>query len=243
MAQPGFIPQPFAENGDKNNIPNDSNTAASWAQGFPPITALPLGAGGIAPDRKDFNGIYNMLSAHAFYQQAGGVWSYSAAVDYTSPAIVYDPADGNLYFCVSANGPSTTAKVPSADATGQFWQVVPWGEITWLNDVIPTRTGNTTISLAGDQRSKYPIGKRLRFNGSDTYLCRVFGTPAYSGGVTAITVWFDVASTTIPASISKFERSRLTPQDTADGGLMIGSHDEATIQKLLDSYCCGSYAK
>ena len=67
--------------------------------------------------------------------------------------------------------------------------------------------------------------------------------PTYSGSVTAITVWFDVASAVIPASISKFERSRLTPQDTADGGLMIGSHDEATIQKLLDSYCCGSYAK
>lgn len=116
-------------------------------------------------------------------------------------------------------------------------------ELPWINGGAATRTGNTTVSLAGDQRSKYPIGKRLRFNGSDTYLCRVFGAPTYSGSVTAITVWFDVASTTIPASISKFERSRLTPQDTADGGLMIGSHDEATIQKLLDSYCCGSYAK
>ena len=116
-------------------------------------------------------------------------------------------------------------------------------EMPWINGGAATRTGNTTISLAGDQRSKYPIGKRLRFNGSDTYLCRVFGAPTYSGSVTAITVWFDVASAVIPASISKFERSRLTPQNTADSGLMIGSHDEATIQKLLDSYCCGSYAK
>ena len=116
-------------------------------------------------------------------------------------------------------------------------------ELPWINCGSCTRTGNSSITVPGDQRAAYPKGKRLRFNGSDTYLCRVFGDPAYAGGVTSITVWFDVASTVLPQSVTKLERSRLTPQDTADGRKMIGTRDKATIKKLLESYCCGSYTK
>lgn len=116
-------------------------------------------------------------------------------------------------------------------------------ELPWINCGSCTRTGNTTITVSGDRRSLYPKGKRLRFNGSDTYLCRVFGDPTYAGGVTSITVWFDVASTVLPQSVTKLERSRLTPQDTADERKMIGTRDKATIKKLLESYCCGSYTK
>ena len=105
-----------------------------------------------------------------------------------------------------------------------------------------SRLGDKSFSHTGDVRAQYPAGKRLRFNGADTYLCRVFGAPTYAAGVTTITVWFD-ATTTIPATITKLERSRLTPQDTANGGLIIGTDTDETIQKLFISYCCGSYAK
>lgn len=117
---------------------------------------------------------------------------------------------------------------------------MPWQAVV-VTDL--TRIGDTTVTIAGDVRSTYPRGKRLRFNGDDQYLCRVFGDPTYANSVTSVTVWFDDHTKIIPATIAKFERSRLTPQDTANGGLMIGSLDELTIQKLLDSYCCGSYAK
>lgn len=116
-------------------------------------------------------------------------------------------------------------------------------ELPWIDGGAVTRAGDSAITLAGDQTAKYPIGKRLRFNASDAYLCRVFGAPTYSGGVTTIAVWFDAASAVIPATISKFERSKLMPQDTADSRLMLGAHDEATVQKLLASYCCGGYLK
>lgn len=115
-------------------------------------------------------------------------------------------------------------------------------EMPWINCGSCTRTGNSTITLSGDQRNKYPKGKRLRFNNSDAYLCRVFGDPSYSGGVTSITVWFDIASTKLPSSVTRLERSRLTPQDTADGREMSGLRDKTTIKKLLESYCCGSYS-
>ena len=124
------------------------------------------------------------------------------------------------------------------DADAHAMQELPWID---CGIAALTRTGDTTITITGDVRATYPQGKRLRFNGSDTYLCRVFGAPTYAGGVTTITVWFDTRTQTIPATVSKFERSRLTPQDTANGGSMSGTDSATTITTLLASYCCGSY--
>lgn len=242
MAQPNFIPEPFAVNGDKNTIPESTTAgAASWRLGFPPITALPLGAGGVAPDRKDFNAVLYALSASAVFSQAGGIWTYSSTIDYAPPALIYSDVDDTFYICVAANGPSGTTMAPSSDLTGAYWQPVPLGEIQWVNQAIPTRTGNTTITLTGDQRAAFPIGKRLRFNGSNSYLCRVYGNPSYSGGQTTINVWFDVSSTVVPSSITQFEASALMPQDTANGGGLITSTLAAsTITLLIQSFCFGS---
>ena len=239
--QPDFLPMAFAANGDKNTIPNTATSSASWDDGFPIITATPLGAGGVAPDRKDFNGIFNALSAQLVYMQTGGVWAYSATLDYDTPAIVFDSTDDNLYFCVGANGPSGTVIAPNADATGQYWQRVPWGDITWLNEAVPTRTGDDTFTVTGDQTAKYPMGKYLRINGDDTYLCRVLGAPVAIGGITTITVWFDV-KTTLPASITKLERSRQSPQADARGVALVTTtqYTEDQITKLLQSHCYSS---
>ena len=242
MAQPNFIPEPFAVNGDRNSIPTATmGGAASWRLGFPPITALPLGAGGVAPDRKDFNAVLYALSASAVFSQAGGIWTYSDSINYEPPALIYSDVDDTFYICVAANGPDGTVMAPSSDLTGAYWQPVPLGEIQWVNQAIPTRTGNTTITLTGDQRAAFPIGKRLRFNGSNSYLCRVYGNPSYSGGQTTITVWFDVSSTVVPSSITQFEASALMPQDTANGGGLITSTlASGTITLLIQSFCFGS---
>ena len=242
MAQPNFIPEPFAVNGDKNTIPESTTAgAASWQLGFPPITALPLGAGGVAPDRKDFNAVLYALSASAVFSQAGGIWTYSDSINYEPPALIYSDVDDTFYICVAANGPDSTVMAPSSDLTGEYWQPVPLGEIQWVNQAIPTRTGNTTITLTGDQRTAFPIGKRLRFNGSNSYLCRVYGNPSYSGGQTTINVWFDVSSTVVPSSITQFEASALMPQDTAHGGGLITSTlASGTITLLIQSFCFGS---
>ncbi|MDO5562508.1 MAG: phage tail protein [Synergistaceae bacterium] len=116
-------------------------------------------------------------------------------------------------------------------------------ELPWIDAGTTglTRTGDTTFTLAGDVRTLYPKGKRLRVNGSDDYLCRVFGDATYADGLTTITVWFDDRTKAIPAAVTKFERSRLTPQDTANGASTNGTADAATIDTLLASYCYGSY--
>ena len=113
----------------------------------------------------------------------------------------------------------------------------------WENIIIDNiiRTTDTTIAIPGDVRVSYPKGKRLRFNGADTYLCRVYGEPVYSGGSTTITVWFDTRTTIIPTTITTMERSRLTPQDTANGTPMHGTDSAAVQATLMASYCCGCY--
>ena len=154
----------------------------------------------------------------------------------TVPAAAIEDPQREIINAILASGLTPDA----ADLT-QLSQVLrtPWE----VEADTATRTGDTTITLMGDQRAKYPIGKRLRFNGSDMYLCRVFGTPTYGNGVTAVTVWFDdlTRQTVIPATITKLERSRLVPQDTANGALMVGTDSIAVQDMLMALYCCGGY--
>lgn len=70
---------PFAQDADvayRNDIPVEQPVspagAASQEIGFPPQNFLALTSGGIPPAGKDFNGILNMLSSYAVWQQGGG---------------------------------------------------------------------------------------------------------------------------------------------------------------------------
>lgn len=122
--QPSFLPSAFAASGDKNSIPSaDPGTgAASFAQGFPVLTAIPLISGGKAPDRKDFNGILYTLSQFALFAQAGGTFTYSNTQVYDKGAIVNN-GSGSLYVCIAQNGPGTSAGV-KALTNSSYWTLV-----------------------------------------------------------------------------------------------------------------------
>lgn len=117
-------------NGDTNVIPQSTpagSGALSFDDGFPQITQIPLGAGGIAPDRKDFNAVMKLLGDALFYMQNGGWWSYNSAFDYSIGRLVLytDGIDVNLYKCIQANG-SLDPKAPTDSAY--------WSKILTLND-------------------------------------------------------------------------------------------------------------
>ena len=117
-------------NGDTNVIPQSTpagSGALSFDDGFPQITQIPLGAGGIAPDRKDFNAVMKLLGDALFYMQNGGWWSYNSAFDYAIGRLVLytDGIDVNLYKCIQANG-SLDPKAPTDSAY--------WSKILTLND-------------------------------------------------------------------------------------------------------------
>lgn len=111
----------LVNSGDANVIPQSTPVGtgeASFDDGFPQITQIPIGAGGIAPDRKDFNGLFKILGDSIFYMQNGGLWSYNSAFDYAVGRVVL--YNGNIYKCIQANGVSSTVVAP--DSGTEYWQ-------------------------------------------------------------------------------------------------------------------------
>lgn len=118
--QPTLIPMPFAQNGNKNIIPENGTEGkgdASFSLGFPQITETPLSIGGLPPSRKDFNGIFNLLSMFAFFGQSGGKFAWSDKLNYMPPAVIY--YNGVLWWCVKENGTDTVVKEPGTD--NAYW--------------------------------------------------------------------------------------------------------------------------
>lgn len=143
-----FFSGPFAASGDKTIIGTEpvAKGRASLPLGFPPITATPIAQGGIAPQREDFNGILYMLSAFSWWQQSGGMWQFSTALDYTPPAIVL--YSGQYWQCVQACGASSQVVAPGSNAA--YWQPLPQFlfqsyPVTLSGDV----SGNGTASADG----------------------------------------------------------------------------------------------
>lgn len=112
----------LVNSGDANVIPQSTPAGtgeASFEEGFPQITQIPLSAGGQAPDRKDFNGLFKVLGDWIFFNQNGGVPSYNANYDYIAGRVVL--YNGNLYKCIQANS-STSPKAPTNSA---YWTKIP----------------------------------------------------------------------------------------------------------------------
>jgi hypothetical protein len=118
---PTLLTQPIAANGAKNVIPNTTTTAGAMSQdqGFPAETALPLGAGGVAPSREDFNGAFNLLSGIAFMAQKGWVFLFDENQDYFAGCMVRDPLDGKIYEAINDVPASST--YPANDSTN--WRI------------------------------------------------------------------------------------------------------------------------
>ncbi|WP_250534937.1 hypothetical protein [Caballeronia sp. AZ10_KS36] len=80
---PPPVTVPFAQNGSRNGIPVPSQVsvtkgAASFTDGFPPLTMTSPLKGGIPPLGQDMNGILFVLSQIARWLMAGGSLAYDA---------------------------------------------------------------------------------------------------------------------------------------------------------------------
>ena len=80
---PARIYAAFANAGTKNTIPIPSqigitNGAASFTDGFPPLTLTPVASGGVPPFGADFNGIFNAITKIQQWQSGGGMFEYDA---------------------------------------------------------------------------------------------------------------------------------------------------------------------
>lgn len=124
---PTKVPEPFGKNAAGafiRSIPITTTTpgAASFDQGFPQITAIPVAAGGIPPNIADVNGIMFQVTAWAQWQAAGGnlpPWdsAFSTLIGgYPSGAVVQSATIfGNFWVCMADN--NTT----NPDTGGANW--------------------------------------------------------------------------------------------------------------------------
>lgn len=146
--QPNNIPMAWAtSNSTVGTIPTttEEQGKASWAQGFPLETGKPLTQGGIPPKYSDFNAILQVLSEFALFAQEGGQYAYSATIDYSVGALVLG-ADGYVYRCALANGPSSTVVSPVGDSSGKWEKLISQSEITAMQAQVASATSASLIA-------------------------------------------------------------------------------------------------
>lgn len=147
------LPLPFANaagGAQKRVIPVASQIgitdgAASLTDGFPPLNATPIGAGGIPPDIKDMNGILFEISAWARWSGASGPvffdGAFSTAVGgYPRGATLQSAVTPGVIF-VSLIDNNTT----NPDGGDASWQRIGAQEATALEVAAQTR-GDVYVS-------------------------------------------------------------------------------------------------
>ncbi len=156
VTRPSNYPLPFANSGAKNTIPTPATGTgkASFTDGFPAVTMLPLTSGGIPPEGKDFNGILYDVTTHTVWVNAGGQYQFDAALStaiggYPVGMVLQNNAGTASY--ISAVASNTTDFNTTPSSIGTLW--LPYAGRSFSNINIAT-TGGTTVLTAIQAASK-----------------------------------------------------------------------------------------
>lgn len=127
ITKPQVLAMPFCNSGNKNTIPVNptGNQYASLTEGFPELTELPL-PNGKPPERRDFNGIGNLLSQFYFAFQNGWWPTFDADVStaiggYALGAILWYDTGGYFVKSLKANNTDNFVSDPTK-IDGVSWQ-------------------------------------------------------------------------------------------------------------------------
>lgn len=165
---PPTIVEAFAASGGRNDIPvadpGLGDGAASFDEGFPPITRTPRISGGLPPSGLDMNGILYMISAHTAWVAAGGQYTFNQDISdavggYNIGAVVQSANDPAVFFRCTVDGNTND---PDVDPTG-------WDSYT-PSGTIPVSQGGTGLTAAPSN------GQVLIGNGSGYTLAVPAGT-------------------------------------------------------------------
>lgn len=161
---PTPIPLPFAENagaGYKTTVPQASQIgvtpgAASYNDGFPPLTMTAKTAGGIPPRGQDINGVLNAITRAVRWSGAGGHYPYNSTFSSDSNVLGYPvgakvlSADGTAYW-VNQTENNTT----NPDSGGAGWypsESFAFASVTLTNSNVtltPAQYNKEVIILSG----------------------------------------------------------------------------------------------
>lgn len=161
---PTKIAVPFANSGTKNTIPVASQIAvtpgaASFTDGFPPLTFTPIAAGGVPPFGADFNGILNAITQAVRWQMAGGTYLYdgtfsTAVGGYPKGAVLSKATGLGLWLNQTdnnTNNPDTGGAGWNDLTSGRLLRTSVYTLVTGVQNVsvdggTPTSTGATTFT-------------------------------------------------------------------------------------------------
>ena len=183
---PPKIVEAFAINGSKNTIPVPSQIpitpgAASYNDGFPPVTMLDPSSGGIGPSGLDFNGILNEATAIDWWTSAGAGFQFDASFaatvgGYPKGARVLNASANGYWLSVidnNSNNPDTGGagwipfggtSAPTASVYASAQQTLATGN----SKVIWNTVEFDTFGLwnAGASRFQAPWAGKYRFSGN-----------------------------------------------------------------------------
>ncbi|AYP68900.1 tail fiber protein [Acinetobacter phage vB_AbaM_IME285] len=180
MTNPTLITTPFAENGDKNIIPESVGAEpqnATMQAGFPPITQQKISEGGIPPERNDFNGILNLYGQHIVHLNKGLPYEFDQAFADTiggyplNARVMLD--NGDIVRSTVANNTNN----PNVDMTG--WEVKLPADLIKDSSGKSQQEVNNTLKLKtfDDLRNFKPI-----MNGQTVYVGQRSNTYLQGGG-------------------------------------------------------------
>lgn len=139
--------------------------AASQQYGFPSATFTPTASGGVAPDGRDFNGIFNQITAWQQWGQAGGPITYDATFQttiggYPKSAIIQSATVAGKFWMST-----TENNITDPDASGAGWTAWTFGSgltsaITLINTTGALQGGGAgpTVNLSILQASPSQLG-------------------------------------------------------------------------------------
>lgn len=179
--KPRKIELPWAGRGNKNVVPVSSPSgtasgAASYEDGFPPLTMTPIAAGGIPPSGLDMNGVLHDATAQARWSQAGAGSEFDVNFAESSDVGGYPKgarvlrSDGTGYWISQSDDNTTNPESGYSDAWAAAEQpgstrITLGGQNHWLE---PLEYGRKNIILSGelstDVRLFFPEGLEGTWN-------------------------------------------------------------------------------
>lgn len=163
--RPSNLVKAWASSGNRNVIPANSQVgitagAASWMDGFPPLTMTPIAAGGIPPSGLDMNGVLYEVSLQSLWAASGAgvkfdsTWAQNSSIGgYPKGALVLR-RDGAGYW-ISTKDNNTTD--PEAASTSDWAPAEQFG-------VSSVTVGGSNVTLNPNQYGK----KIIRVSGAKT---------------------------------------------------------------------------
>lgn len=198
---PQKISVPFASAGGKNTIPVPSQIsvtpgAASFSDGFPPLTRTAVLAGGVPPFGLDMNGILYDITVVQQWQSAGGQFKYDLAFStsiggYPKGATLLS-SNNDAYWVSTADDNTTDPDSALANnwASLSSYGIAIVGGLTNVNVALtPEQFNKRTIVLAGaltgDLNILFPVNQQPvrvvnNTTGPWTVSCKTSGGIAYA---------------------------------------------------------------